>query len=58
MSNLITIKMTEDKTGETIKEFKFLPERKANRVWGELLMQMNQADFTIHWIEEPVNRND
>tara|TARA_R110000772_G_scaffold212065_1_gene322604 strand:+ start:677 stop:850 length:174 start_codon:yes stop_codon:yes gene_type:complete len=52
MSNLITIKMTEDKTGEVVQEFSGLSERKADRIWDALLMKMNQSDFTIHWIEE------
>ena len=52
MSNLVTIKITEDKTGEVVKEFNGLEERKADKVWNGLLMQMNQADFTIHWVEE------
>ena len=52
MSNLITIKITEDKTGEVVKEFNGLEERKADKLYSGLLRQMNLGDFTAHWIEE------
>tara|TARA_R110000850_G_scaffold24625_6_gene71910 strand:- start:5457 stop:5633 length:177 start_codon:yes stop_codon:yes gene_type:complete len=58
MSNLITIKMTEDKTGEVVQEFSGLSERKADKVYSGLLRQMNQSDFTMHWIEESEQLND
>jgi hypothetical protein len=52
MSNLITIKVTDDKTGEVVKEFNGMSERKAEKVYAGLLNQMNLGEFTAHWIEE------
>jgi hypothetical protein len=52
MSKLITIKVIEDKTGEVVKEFNGMSERKAEKVYTGLLIQMNQGEFTAHWIEE------
>jgi hypothetical protein len=52
MSNLITIKVTNDKTGEVVREFNGMSERKAEKVYNGLLMQMNLGEFTAEWIEE------
>ncbi len=52
MSKLITIKVTNDKTGEVVKEFNGMSERKAEKVYNGLIMQMNLGEFTAHWIEE------
>jgi hypothetical protein len=52
MPTLITIKVTSDKTGEVVKEFNGMSERKAEKVYNGLLMQMNLGEFTAHWVEE------
>jgi hypothetical protein len=52
MSKLITIKVTNDKTGELVKEFNIAGERRAEKVYAGLLTQMNQDEFTAEWIEE------
>jgi hypothetical protein len=52
MNNLITIKVTNDKTGEVVKEFNGMSERKAEKVYNGLIMQMNLGEFTPYWIEE------
>jgi hypothetical protein len=52
VSKLITIKVIKDKTGEVVKEFNGMSERKAEKVYSGLLMQMNLGEFTAHWVEE------
>ena len=52
MDKLITIKVNNDKTGEVVKEFNGMSERKAQKVYTGLLMQMNLGEFTAHWVEE------
>jgi hypothetical protein len=52
VSKSITIKVIEDKTGEVVKEFNGMSERKAEKVYAGLLNQMNLGEFTAHCIEE------